>query len=222
MKGNVVIKGNKNGIRLVLDDKLPFDDLKKEIAKKFKSSAGFFKDSSVALEFAGRELSESEQIEILNIISENSKLNIVCIAEGGDEKEKEYKNVVNEGIANINSQMAQFYKGTVRSGQILESPNSLVVIGDINPGGKVVAGGSVVVIGALKGIVFAGGKGNPNSFVIALDMQPIQIKICDVIARSPDYAFKGKQAIDVKIAFIEDDNIYIEPLNKDVLNDIDI
>ncbi|MCR5083091.1 MAG: septum site-determining protein MinC [Parasporobacterium sp.] len=222
MKGNVIIKGNKNGIKLVLDDKISFDELKNLVAKKFKSSAGFFKDSSVALEFEGRQLSDDEQVELIDIISENSDLNIVCISEGGNEKEKEYKNLVNEGISNINSQMAQFYKGTVRSGQVLESPNSLVIIGDVNPGGKVVAGGSVVVIGTLKGIVFAGGKGNEKSFVIALDMQPIQIKICDIIARSPDYAFKGKQAIDVKIAFIEDDNIYIEPLNKDVLNDIEI
>ena len=115
MKSNVIIKGNKNGIKLVLDDKLPFDKLKGEVAKKFKSSAGFFKDSSVALEFAGRNLSQDEQVEIIDIINENSDINIVCISDGGDEAEKEYKNVVNEGIGNINSQMAQFYKGTVRN-----------------------------------------------------------------------------------------------------------
>ena len=49
-----------------------------------------------------------------------------------------------------------FYKGTLRSGQVFESDGSVVVLGDVNPGGKVVAKGSVIVLGSLKGNIFAG------------------------------------------------------------------
>ena len=58
-----------------------------------------------------------------------------------------------------------------------------MVLGDVNPGGKVVAKGSVIVLGSLKGNIFAGVDGNENAFVVALEMNPMQIKIADVIAR---------------------------------------
>lgn len=222
MNNNVIIKGSKHGIKLSLNKDLPFDDLKKDIAKKFKESADFFKDSTVCLEFDGRKLTGDEQNEVVNIITENSTLNIACILDNNEESDMKYRNMVEDSIAGIDPQIAQFYKGTVRSGQVLESPNSLVVLGDVNPGGKIIAGGSVVVIGSLKGIVFAGGKGNDKSFVIALDMDPLQIKICDIIARSSANDIKKKINTETKIAFIEEENIYIEPLNKDVLNDIEI
>jgi septum site-determining protein MinC len=50
-------------------------------------------------------------------------------------------------------------------------------------------------------------------------MSPTQIRIADVIARSPDKPVK-EEIREPKIAFLEDGNIYIEPLNKNVLNDI--
>ena len=40
----VVMKSSKNGINLVLDSKLPFDELLEEIKKKFIDSEKFFKD----------------------------------------------------------------------------------------------------------------------------------------------------------------------------------
>ena len=61
--------------------------------------------------------------------------------------------------------------------------------------------------------------GNTNAFVVALDMRPVQIRIADTIARAPDNPEKtpGNQT---KIAFLDNGNIYIEPLDKDVMSDI--
>jgi septum site-determining protein MinC len=50
-------------------------------------------------------------------------------------------------------------------------------------------------------------------------MRPTQIRIADTIARSPDKPLKD-EVKEAKIAFLEDGNIYIEPLNKSVINDI--
>ena len=124
-------------------------------------------------------------------------------------------------LEELSSHTGQFYKGTLRSGQMLESDSSLIILGDVNPGAKVIAKGNVIILGALKGNVYAGAGGNEDSFVVALFMAPIQIRIGDTIARSNDSARKNKMlSKDAMIAFVEDGNIYIEKLDKDTLGDI--
>lgn len=113
-----------------------------------------------------------------------------------------------------------FYKGTLRSGQTLETKDSLVIIGDVNPGATVIAGGNIVIIGALKGSVIAGSNGNPNSFVLALSMEPIQIQIADIIARSSDTKRAGKIKQETMIALIVDNQICIEPITKTAIQNI--
>lgn len=120
----------------------------------------------------------------------------------------------------------QFYRGTLRSGQVIESEGSIVILGDVNPGAKVISSGNVIILGSLKGTVYAGVTGDSTSFVVALEMEPMQIRIGDYIARASDDAKKAKDSKnkknkpETKIAFVENGNIYIEPLNKEVLNDI--
>ena len=117
------------------------------------------------------------------------------------------------------SNTGQFYKGNLRSGQVLDVETSIIIIGDIKPGAKVISKGNVIILGSLKGNVYAGAAGNTNAFVVALDMRPVQIRIADTIARAPDNPEKtpGNQT---KIAFLDNGNIYIEPLDKDVMSDI--
>ncbi len=113
-----------------------------------------------------------------------------------------------------------FYKGTLRSGQTLETKGSLVIIGDVNPGATVIAGGNIVVIGALKGSVAAGSTGNYHAFVMALSMEPIQIQIADIIARSPDTKRGSKLRKESMIAAIIDNQICIESMSKAAIQDI--
>ena len=102
-----------------------------------------------------------------------------------------------------------------RSGQVLETETSIVILGDVNPGAKIISKGNIIILGALKGIAYAGAAGNSSAFVVALEMNPCQIQIADVIARSSDE--KKKIDKEPKIAFIENENIYIEPLSRDIL-----
>lgn len=113
-----------------------------------------------------------------------------------------------------------FYKGTLRSGQTLETKDSLVIIGDVNPGATVIAGGNIVIIGALKGSVTAGSNGNTNAFVMALSMEPIQIQIADIIARSSDTKKFSKSKSESMIASIVDNQICIDPISKTAIQDI--
>jgi len=75
---------------------------------------------------------------------------------------------------------------TLRSGQQLRHPGSITVIGDVNPGAEIVAGGDIVVWGKLRGTVHAGAMGNETAVVCALDLAPTQLRIAQYFARSPD------------------------------------
>ena len=219
MNHSVIIKGNKHGIVVVLDATMDFEALKQQIAVKFKESAKFLGNAQMAISFEGRQLTDLEQREILEIIAENSDLHVICVVDFDEEKDKVFKKALDEKLLELSNATGQFYKGNLRSGQVLETETSVIIIGDVNPGASIVSKGNIIVLGSLKGTVFAGANGNTNSFVLALDMCPVQIRIADTIARSPDHPSKGEPK-ETKIAFLEDGNIYIEPMNKKVLNDI--
>ncbi len=119
------------------------------------------------------------------------------------------------------SKVAKFYKGNVRSGVVLNEETSLVILGDVNPGGDVVSKGNIIILGALKGNAFAGSEGNRDAFVVALNMEPMQIRIADIIARSSDRSSQ-KEEHEPKIAVVRNEAIAIELISRTVLNDIKI
>ena len=202
---------------------MPFEELLESVSDKFKNASKFFNNANMAISFDGRDSSAEEEKRILNVISDVSELNIVCVIDNNEIREQCFKKAVEERLEEISSQTGQFYKGTLRSGQMLESESSIIILGDINPGAKVIAKGNVIILGSLKGNIYAGANGNEDAFVVALEMAPIQIRIGDTIARSDDNNGKPKKMGDgIMIAFVEDGNIYIEKLDKTILDDIRI
>jgi septum site-determining protein MinC len=83
---------------------------------------------------------------------------------------------------------------TLRSGQTVHCVGHVVVLGDVNPGAEVMAGGDVIVWGRLRGIVHAGALGDEGRCVCALDLSPTQLRIGSHIARPPEEKHKSKQA----------------------------
>ncbi|WP_414529287.1 septum site-determining protein MinC [Nodularia chucula] len=75
---------------------------------------------------------------------------------------------------------------TVRSGTEIRHPGTVIILGDINPGGIVVAEGDIVVWGRLRGIAHAGAGGNSECLIMALQMEPTQLRIADAVARAPE------------------------------------
>ena len=219
MTSAVTIKGNKYGIRVILSPLGNYEEIKEEVALKFKEMENFFGNGKMAISFEGRLLTDRQQEELIGIIHENCNVNIVCIMENDPVQEERFRRGVTQAMTEFDASTGQFHKGHLRSGQVLEVDKSIIIIGDVNPGASVVSKGNIIVLGALKGTAFAGASGNPNCFVVALSMKPMQIRIADSIARSPDKP-SGKENHEPKIAFSEEGNIYIEPLTKSVLNDI--
>lgn len=112
-----------------------------------------------------------------------------------------------------NEETAFYFRGTVRSGQTLEYPGNIVILGDINPGAYVIASGDIIVMGRLQGVVHAGAEGEERAVVISASFTPSQLRIAQYIGRSPDEYHKSrtKQGQTEK-AYVKDGAIVIEPI----------
>ncbi|WP_415398913.1 septum site-determining protein MinC [Synechococcus sp. W4D4] len=78
------------------------------------------------------------------------------------------------------------HRGTLRSGDHLQVDGSVLVLGDVNPGARVSAGGDVRVWGRLRGIAHAGQAGNTTARIVALQLRPLQLRIANAVARGPE------------------------------------
>ena len=241
MTNKVIIKSNKYGINLILDDQSPFPELLQIIADKFKESGSFFKDAQMAISFEGRTLTARQEQEIADTIMANSAIRIVSIIDSN----KDLETLMKERVESYQEPQpapyipqdyaamdippaADFYKGNLRSGQTLECASSVTLIGDVNPGATIISDGNIVVLGSLKGNACAGASGDESCFIFALDMRPIQLQIGDLIAKSPDKEKEngwgrkktkedsGKYS--ARIAVVRDGYIGIEPMTKGCLD----
>lgn len=96
---------------------------------------------------------------------------------------------------------------TLRSGRTVTSHGHVVVVGDVNAGAKIIAGGDIIVWGRLRGVVHAGAEGNVNAVVCALDMSPGQLRIANFITTSP--SDKGRK-VKPETASVKGEQIVVE------------
>ena len=219
MENAVTIKASSNGITVLLDGSKTFEEINSAVAAKFKASASFLGDAKMAISFSGMDLSEDQKKELLKTIGDNCRLDVTGFYENTEEMIKAVCVRFTKEIMK-DPYLARFYKGNLRSGQSLDTENSIIILGDINPGASVVSNGNIIVLGAIKGTAFAGAMGNKNAFIFALEMNPMQVRIADTIARAPDKPDKSQAASQPRIAFLENDTIYIEPAGKNIINDL--
>ncbi|MEH1942162.1 MAG: septum site-determining protein MinC [Nostoc sp.] len=81
---------------------------------------------------------------------------------------------------------ALYLEMTVRSGVEIRHPGTIILLGDLNPGGIVIADGDIIIWGRLRGIAHAGAGGNRECLIMALQMEPTQLRIADAVARAPE------------------------------------
>lgn len=259
MSNYVIIKHNKYGMELVLDNEVSFEKILSEVIEKFRMSRDFFKDAKQVISFKGRQLSEKEMLHIVNAIMENSSIQIIGIMDGNSELEKAMKEradayneaqivsmqeqsqevfmqqmpareVHAECAMDMQSFVPDFYKGNLRSGQVFQCSSSITLIGDVNPGAKIISEGNIVILGALKGNAYAGVSGNNSCFIFALDMNPIMLQIGQYYAKSPDKEVTKKKFLrkvktenegySAQIAVVRDGYICIETMTKGCLDNL--
>jgi septum site-determining protein MinC len=104
---------------------------------------------------------------------------------------------------------ALLLRKTLRSGFNLTYPGHVAVIGDVNPGAQIIAGGNVVVWGRLRGLVHAGAEGDESAVVCAMDLAPTQLRIAGHIAIPPQERGEPRP----EIAFVKDGEVVAEEWN---------
>jgi septum site-determining protein MinC len=219
-ESTVSFKATPNGLVLIMREEDDFDTVYGQVEKKLETSGRFFKGASLAIKYRGKKLEPWQEQKISALISEKADAVIESFEEDipapGNEPEEPVKTREKPSIKlmyfkGLDEGMAKFHKGTVRSGQLVSFEGNLVIIGDVNPGGEIIATGNVVVMGSLRGMVHAGADGNREAVVVALSLQPTQLRIADVISRPPDVK-EARQGLIPEMAFVKDGLVYIERL----------
>lgn len=216
MKSKVVIKSSKSGMTVILDPECTFEELLSEVASKYRESARFWGNAQMALMLEGRELTAEEEFRIVNTITENSGIEVLCLIDHDSNRIERCEKALNQKLMEMSSRTGQFYRGDLHRGESLESEASIVIIGDVRHGARVTAKGNIIILGELRGSVHAGVAGNRESVIAAMEMAPLQIKIADIAQHYGDKGRKlGKGPM---IASVENCSICTKAIKKSVLS----
>ena len=222
MKDAVVIKSYQNGISLLLDGECPFENLLQEIGFKFSQSRAFFGKAKFALSMDGRKLSGAEEIQILETIRENSDVQILCVVGKDEDTDRTFVRSLEELSDHLSGgeNGGQFYRGTIKNNQILETEKSIVILGDVYPGSSVISARDIIILGGLYGEAYAGANGSDTHYIVALEMEPESLKIGDFKYKPSTKAKWGiKPRVQPKIAYVRQGKIVTEPLTKELLEE---
>ncbi len=229
MQGSITFKGREDGLEIHLDEKITYPVLREELMEKLKKNQGFFKDADTRVVIRGKKLSGAQQNELKRVFAMDYGIRSVMYGDEADlamkeaelkiEKPKaakrpavrdEYTDEV-ELVSNAYfDAQSIFINNTIRSGQRIECEGDVVVIGDVNPGGEVIAGGSIAVFGRLRGLAHAGCSGRKDVCIAALNMCPKQLRLSGRVVTFPE---EREEVNDAEVAELKDGKVVIRPVS---------
>jgi septum site-determining protein MinC len=217
----VAIKGTSEGLVITLGAG-PLDEVLGELETRLNASASFFVGGRVALRVGQRALSTDQLLAIGSMLQQagvtlwaidgSHPTTCASAREFGLESSLAAPPPEAPTAAQISLEEMTgiVVRRTLRSGQPVRHAGHITVIGDVNPGAELVAGGDIIVWGALRGTVHAGAMGNEEAIVCALQLAPNQIRIGSIIARSPE---RGRPPSVPETARVQDGCIVVEQWN---------
>jgi septum site-determining protein MinC len=219
----VSIKGTKDGLVVSLGQGR-WKELVKELKEHLRQQASFFDGAHAILDGGTRELSADRLTEIREVLqTHHMELQVVRTsslatqeAAAALEIRAERVSSQSEGRSGSSADDHQGQEGlllrqTIRSGQSVQYPGHITIVGDVNPGAQVVAGGDIVVWGKVRGVLHAGATGDDEAVVCALVLTPTQLRIGDQIARPPDGETRDPSVPEV--ARVQDNAIVVSAWN---------
>jgi septum site-determining protein MinC len=232
MAETVTIKGTSEGLVIRLGSG-PLNTVLDEMAARLEAKASFFIGGRVALRVGDRPLS-AEQLQLIG--SKLEEHGVTLWAVDGEHpitraaaRELGLETPDNQSAWPVRLQATGLtasyaaeqipreemvgivVRRTLRSGQAIHHVGHVTLIGDVNPGAEIVAGGDIIVWGKLLGTVHAGAMGDEQAVVCALELAPSQIRIGSHIARSPG---GGRPPRMPEIASVQEDRIVVEGWSK--------
>jgi septum site-determining protein MinC len=192
----VQIKGMRDGLLVSLGD-AGWPVVQRALIERIEQQPAFFQGARLALDVGNQALKSAELSSLRDKLSEHgimlwAILSLSPVTEStaqilglATRISKPRPQEVHAAPKN-NNENALWVNKTIRSGTRIESAGHVVIFGDVNPGAEVIADGSVIVWGRLRGVVHAGAKGNQDAVVCALDLSPTQLRIAGQIAVAPE------------------------------------
>lgn len=225
----VTFKGNKDGISMLLDCSIDFEELCQVIVRKLWEARDFLGEHTDlvinTMDYAltdGQELALKVLLQSLghqvkgftNQIAveplESAQLVTVPLTEEDVLTDSESAEMAN--FAGLETYYAEgatlIIRKNIRSGQRLVFDGTLIIFGDVNAGAEIIASGHILVVGTMRGMAHAGCKNNVRAVVYAMRLLPIQLRIADLIARAPDGEVMSTS--EPEIARIIEDRLVIE------------
>ena len=206
MSDIVKIKGLKSGLQLSFAKGASFDDVQANILNKLETGNKFFIRGTTV--YVPKGYFPEEQNEKLRRMFHRHGMLFSTELKNPSFALPNRNSVPKEKSVEKPQKMLIVNK-TVRGGQEVRTDSSVMIFGNVNPGAQVIAGGNIDIRGTCRGSVHAGANGDTSACVVADRLMPMQIRIADVIARSPDNMEKAEQA---ERASIKDGHIVFEPI----------
>lgn len=177
MNNCISINLKKNEIIIKIAEDAKQEQILNTLRKKLPELKKLYKNEKTPIRVVGKILKNKEIDEIQELIK--SKIDV----------EIEFDSPKGLGLSNIKKTFekeiatseTKFHRGSLRSGQRLETEGSLVILGDVNSGAEVIASDNIVVLGALRGLAHAGAKGNKQAIIAAGLFDAVQVRIANVV-----------------------------------------
>ncbi|MEM9264176.1 MAG: septum site-determining protein MinC [Cyanobacteria bacterium P01_F01_bin.13] len=196
-----------------------WEELCQQLTRRLKSENRFFEANTAVHLIARERLLDSRQLQEIDEILQTAELRMkriytqrrqtaVAAATAGYSVEQQTKleHLHDAQDAGKALETPLYLQMTVRSGTEIRHPGSIVVLGDVNPGGTLIAAGDIFVWGRLRGLAHAGSDGNASCRIMALHLQPTQLRIADRVARAPA---KPPALYQPEVAYVNNDGIRI-------------
>lgn len=193
MREDVVFKGNKVGLELVINQAADFTAILEQLKDKLESAAHFFTGSTGVRVLSGtKTLTGEERRQLISLLADYGLAlhdqpdpepllpeALLQAATHVEDIPVEYRQEAEGGQTLIISRM-------LRSGQKVVFEGSVIVMGDVNPGAEIIAGGNIAVQGTCRGLAHAGANGDQTATITADKLIAGQLRIAGLIARAPD------------------------------------
>ena len=178
MKNNYVsINLRKDEIVIKLDENAEQVQIISALKKKLPELRKLYKDEKTPIRVTGKVLKNKEIDQIQELIKEKIDVEI----EFDMPKSLGLSSIKRAFDKEIAMSETKFHRGSLRSGQKMETEGSLVILGDVNSGAEVMASDNIVVLGALRGLAHAGAKGNKQAIIAAGLFDSVQVRIANIV-----------------------------------------
>jgi septum site-determining protein MinC len=188
----VQIKGIRDGLLASFID-ASWDEQRLALLTQIDDRPAFFQGARLAMDVGTQVLKVNDLVDLRDHLSERGISLWAVVSEspttehtsqllGFATRISKPRPEENKQFVDISDETALFVNKTVRSGTRIEFPGNVVVIGDVNPGAEIVADGSVIVWGRVRGMIHAGARGDKSAFICALDLSATQLRIADEVS----------------------------------------